>query len=264
MLTDEMDDLTTSHVAPPIEDVQEAPIDAPAETPDYVESTPEPEPVQSGVVEEPEAANPIESRLAAAEEMINRLLTGRPLVDVPADQIPQQAITPQQYPAVPAIDPAIPVVDEDLFNEILSEPEKFNDFIKNIVQQTRQTAVQEAYGLAMQHLPSAILPTVHEAARNQMELRNWADSNPIVTQNPQIAAAILDQIDGSLPHLSVKEKLDMTLNHLNTYYGKPAQTPGTVPVTTPGIRPAFAQPPRGSVPRPAPVSALQAELDALD
>lgn len=259
----EFDELTETHTEPTPETSE---VEAPAPVVETVESFEEPAAPVVDTPAEPEAPSELDmlkSQFEKQQEMLERLLQGRPLIDVPdaPPQAPQQYVPQQPVPA----QPEEPLLTEEQFNAILSDPAAFNGFISALVKKTREEAVQEAYGLSLQNIPGVILPTVHEAARTQMELRQWAESNPIVTQNKQLAATVLDQIDGHYPTLSVPEKLQKTLEYLNSHYGyQAASYQAPVPgVVAPVQRPAFAQPPRGGRPSPPPKTQLEAELDEL-
>lgn len=259
----EFDELTETHTEP-MPETSEA--EAPAPVVETVESFEEPPVAVEEAPAEPEAPSELEllkSQFEKQQEMLERLLQGKPLIDVP-DAPPQQ---PQQYvPQAPVpAQPEEPLLTEEQFNAILSDPAAFNGFISALVKKTREEAVQEAYGLSLQNIPGVILPAVHEAANTQIKLRQWAESNPIVMQNRQLAATVLDQIDGHYPMLSIEEKFQKTLEYLNSHYGYQAQqfqapVPGVV---APVQRPAFAQPPRGGRPTPPPKTQLEAELDEL-
>lgn len=291
-MSDEFDELDGSMlvdepeapVAPeaPEPTVQETPAEPPAapESDDVSDVDPEP---QEPATEPQEPAQPSEVELLTQQlneqrEMINKILSGQPLITVP-EQPEAPKLTPEQQYAQyvqqvqaaqaqeqPKQEPEAPVdfVDEAKFDEILSDPAAFNGFLREVVAQVREQAVQEAYGKAMQELPSVVLPSVYEASRQQYTVSRWASENPIVTENRQLAATILNQVDGYHPGASTEEKLNITLEQLKRIVGaqpNQAQTPAS---PTPGVQqPAFATPPRGGVPQPVKLDDLEREMAEL-
>lgn len=222
------------------------------EVEETVAETPE-EPVQS----EPS----LEDRLQAQQELIDRLLAGKPLVDVP------EGYTPPPAPVAPTPAPPAPtpqLVSDEMYDELMSDPKKFNDFMATVLKSTREQAVAEAYSLALQNIPQVMEPSIHEAARNQLEVNSWMQANPILAQHQQATATILNQVDAFHPQLSLTEKLQMTLNTLNSHLGtNPQRTAGNIRPTSGVQRPAFAAAPRGALPAATKTGGLQAELDAL-
>lgn len=235
-------------------------------------------PVASG----PSEVDRLTARVAEQQEMINSILAGKPLVAPPAPSAPvpstpeqaaqdymaalqraQAAHQAQSAPAAPVVVPSLYDVSEERFDEILSDPAHFSAYMSEVIEKTRQQAVQEAYGLAMQHLPEAMLPTMYEAANHQYHVQKWAAENPLVVKNKELAATILNQVDGYYPALPLTEKLAMALTNLNTYLGTPAQpTPAPV-VAAPAPSPAFARAPRGGMPVIESRDSLQREMDEL-
>ena len=133
-----------------------------------------------------------------------------------------------------------------------------------MVTKVREDAVNEAYSRALERIPQEVMPSVYEAAQQQYQIANWANSNPVVMQNRELATTVLAQVDGYYPSKSIQEKLDMTLNHLNSLAGAQApsvQKPGVQPAKP--STPAFPRAPRGSVPKPPPVDDIQKEMDEI-
>lgn len=242
--------------------------DAPAPTP--VE--PDPEPVAPGAETpaeegEEDLVSLYEARLAKQQELIAKLMGGESVIEQPKDApAPAQPVPvmPAQSAApapAPAPEPPKPLVDEETFDAILSDAGKFNTFLEQTVKNVREEAIQEAYSMALTQLPQAIMPTINENVRSHYAVQGWVASNPIVSQNKQVAAAILEQVDGTYPDLPLEKKLEMTLNSVNQYLGAPsAPAQRAVPGTA---KPAFARPPRGGKPKPKALDPLQAELDEL-
>ena len=206
------------------------------------------------------AEESLEARLQRQQELIDKLLAGKPLVDIPDGYTPPTAPV-QAAPVAPAA-PELLVSDE-VYDELMSDPKKFNDFMVAVLKKTREDAVAEAYGAALQNIPAVMEPSIHEAARNQYEVTRWMQDNPILVQHQQATATILNQVDAYHPALSLAEKLAMTLNTLNSHLGaSPQQAVPARPAS--GVqRPAFAQAPRGTVPKATVRAGLQAELDEL-
>lgn len=255
----------------PVVEEQPEPVEAPDVEPEAAPVTEEAAPAEP----EPEAPSEVEQLRAQMSEMqkfINRLAAGEPIIDIPEKEIPagvdRQAAAGQPAKAEEKPpEPPKPLIDEQTYEAIMSDSGKFNDFLQGVIQEAQKSAVQQAYGLAMQHLPQTIMPTIQEAARQQYEVTSWANSNPIVTQNRELAGLILNQVDGHYPHLSTQEKLDMALGALQQRVGFPQQAAPaapTQPAQAPGTQqPAFAQPPRGGKPSAPQLSGLQKELDDL-
>lgn len=262
---DEIDAIGPEHAVLGDEKIVAAPEPVEAEIPVEVESDFELDetadiemPVAAPVEAAPES---LEDRLQRQQVLIDKLLTGQPLVDVPAGYTPPAA--PAQAPPAPVV-PAEPLVSDEIYDELMSDPAKFNAFMVAVLDKTRKEAVAEAYGLSLQNIPAVMEPSIHEAARNQYEVTRWMQENPILAQHQQATATILNQVDAYHPALSLTEKLAMTLTTLNSHLGGAPQRTAVTTRPTSGVqRPAFAQAPRGTAPKASVRTGLQAELDEL-
>lgn len=234
-------------------------------------SSPEPAPV---------AADPndqvavLQAQIAQQQELMRSILQGKPIVEPPkqeeqparetgfADYLEQirqhnaQMAAQQQYQQ----QQQQPMISDEQFDDIMSDPASFNDFLRNLTAQVHAKAVQDAYGLAMQHLPQAMLPSMLEAASQQFEVKRWASENPIINQNLEFSRAVLNQVDGYYPHLPLQEKLNMALEHIS----KNVPALPSSAQARPGVQQAaFAQAPRGGLPPIVKKDKLQQELDSV-
>lgn len=285
----ELDDMDESHLLEPDEPSE------PEATPEPAESAPEapgaPEATEAPVEPTPDAPEPsneeaLRAQLEQMREAMAAMAAQKPLVEIsgePEGQAPdpqelaraqQEAIFQSQLQAQQALLAQIqqkpeeepegpkPLVTDEMFDELMTDPEVFNQFITNALETVRENAVQEAYGLAMQKLPSEILPTIYEANQSTMAVSSWADNTPVVAQNREVAATVLNQIDATNPKLPLQQKLQMTEQWLNKTFGATNPAPQATP-TQPVQRPAFPQAPKGPRPAVVNIDALQQEIDEL-
>jgi hypothetical protein len=258
---DDLDAIGPEHAVLGDEKIVSAPEPVEIEAPALDESDFDGPDVEFAPAPAPVAEESLEDRLQRQQELIDKLLAGKPLVDIPEGYTPAPA--PVQTAPVAPVEPELLVSDE-IYDELMSDPRKFNDFLVAVLKKTREEAVAEAYGAALQNIPAVMEPSIHEAARNQYEVTRWMQENPILGQHQQAAATILNQVDAYHPALSLTEKLAMTLNTLNSHLGGAPQRTAVTTRPTSGVqRPAFAQAPRGSAPKASVRSGLQAELDEL-
>lgn len=244
-------------------------------------------PAPGPAVVQPQAEQPVDdvtARLQAQQEVMSRLMSGKPIIDPPApaqpegptvDQVKahyeqmlayqaaaynQQLAAYQQQQAQQQPQQQAQMIDEETFDKILSDPKQFTAFLQTFGAQVHQAAVQQAYSMAMQHIPQAVLPSVQEAAANQFEVRRWMHENPVVANNRDLARMVLNEVDGYNPNMPLQQKLEVALQHINRLAGPTAPQPH---VTQPRPVSNYAPVPRGPLPKPQRKSDLQRELDEL-
>jgi hypothetical protein len=252
--------------------VEDAPVE-PQEAPEEeapTDTAPEPEVVAEVDADPASELDTLRSQVQSLQGLLQKLASNKPIIDVPPpEQVHSETLaefTGHQVPpapvqAAPQGQAPLAVITEEQYDEIMSDPAKFSAYMRAEMDAVRREAVQEAYALAMQNLPSAVLPTVYESSRTQMVVEQWAQANPLVNENREMAATILTQVDGVNPHLPLEKKLELTGAWINQVFGKPQAN--TSAASAGAQAAAFARPPRGARPVAQDVNALQQEMDEL-
>lgn len=186
---------------------------------------------QAEVLKEMQTGDPNEKQIKALQAQLQTLNA----------QLAKFANRPQEIPEFQT-----PAVTEEEFNELLQDPEKFNEYVKKVHKQ----AVADARELVLKESGAYILPQVRQQVEVQMLVEDFFKRNPDLQGKRAEIARLAEHYEDAMPGIKPRD----LFKKLDEF----AQKVGSKKKSAKGLSSA-----KGSR-KPTRKSIAQAEQDVLD